>query len=399
VNVHRERTIRTAVLSRAARRERTTLATTFAGGALSYWLTVFPRVCIHVARWRRLARAIPDPELRRLALASLAKRGNIEGAAAFAAFVPRARRAEVTLATCAFQAAYNLLDILGEQPSEDPIADGRRLHEALLYALACPLACAPEGGPFRVPPVMGGPREGDADAQPRDWYELHPLHDDGGYLQALLDECRSALRELPAYEAVALAARAAAERIVAFQSLNLSEAQGDHTALERWAREATPAGTGLTWWETAAAAGSSLGVYVLIAAAAAAEVDDGEIAACGDAYFPWIGALHSLLDSLVDSHEDAAAGHRSLTAYYDSPQQAATRMTWIAEQAMRAARALPHGTRHTVILAAMIGNYVSTPQTGASGAPGLAEGALAVTGPLRGPTLLVFKLRRLRRTH
>jgi hypothetical protein len=74
-------------------------------------------------------------------------------------------------------------------------------------------------------------------------------------------------------------------------------------------------------------------------------------------------------------------------------------MTWIAEQAMRAARALPRGTRHTVILAAMIGNYVSAPQTGASGAPGLAEGALAVTGPLRGPTLLVFKLRRLLRTH
>ena len=45
-------------------------------------------MCIHIARWQRLAQRIPDPELRRLALAALAKRGNIEGAAAFAAFAP-----------------------------------------------------------------------------------------------------------------------------------------------------------------------------------------------------------------------------------------------------------------------------------------------------------------------
>ena len=37
-------------------------------------------------------------------------------------------------------------------------------------------------------------------------------------------------------------------------------------------------------------------------------------------------------------------------------------MRWLAEQAMRVAQELPHSRRHTVILAAMIGNYLSTPE-------------------------------------
>ena len=101
------------------------LLATFVHAAFSYWVTVFPRVCFHIARWQHRARRIPDPVLRQLALAALAeKRGNIEGAAAFAAFAPTSRRGKVTKATSAFQAAYNLLDMLGEQPSADPVRDG-----------------------------------------------------------------------------------------------------------------------------------------------------------------------------------------------------------------------------------------------------------------------------------
>lgn len=345
------------------------LAATFTRAACSYWLTVFPRVCVHVARWRRMARRIPDPELRRLALAALEKRGNIEGAAAFAAFAPARRRARVTTATSAFQAAYNLLDMLGEQPSPDPIRDGRRLHEALVYAL-------------------------DPHAAPLDWYEHHPQREDGGYLSHLVEQCRTAFASLPSHTLVGSHARAGAARIVAFQSLNLSESQGDHTGLERWASDATPPGTELRWWETAAAAGSSLGVHALIAAAAQTRLWTHEVAALDRAYFPWIGGLHSLLDNLIDKREDEAAGHRSLVEYY-GPQRAAQRMSWLAERAERAARELPHGRRHSVILAAMIANYLSTPEAQSAQLAPVSEAVLATTGPLATPTLLVFKLRHL----
>lgn len=363
MNTHRGKTIRRATHNRAA------LAATFAHAALSYWLTVFPRVCLHVARWRALARRIPDPVLRQLALEALAKRGNIEGAAAFAAFAPRACRARATKATSAFQAAYNLLDMLGEQPSPDPVVDGRRLHEALVYAL-------------------------DPAATPLDWYEHHPKRDDGGYLDELLQECRSAFVSLPSHAVAGPSARAAAARIVAFQSLNLSESQGDHAGLERWARAATPPGTGLQWWETAAAAGSSLGVHALIAAAAETRLDAQEVAALERAYFPWIGGLHSLLDNLIDKHEDEAAGHRSLVEYY-GPLRAAQRMRWLAEEATQVARELPHGRRHVVILAAMIGNYLSTAEAHSPELEPVSESVLATIGGLERPTMLVFKLRHL----
>ena len=113
--------------------------------------------------------------------------------------------------------------------------------------------------------------------------------------------------------------------------------------------------------ETAAAAGSSLGVHALIAAAAEKRLDAREAKLLEQAYFPWIGGLHSLLDNLIDKHEDEAAGHRSLVEYY-GPQRAAERMRWMAEQAVRLAAALPHSRRHTVVLAGMIGNYLSTPE-------------------------------------
>jgi tetraprenyl-beta-curcumene synthase len=338
--------------------------------ALRYWLTVFPSVSRGLRHWEDRAKQIPDPALRRIALDSLRKRGNIEGAAAFAAFAPRARRAAVVRALVAFQAAYNYLDMLSEQPHEEAIANGRRLHEALLVAL-------------------------DPSADQLEYYAHHPQHDDGGYLQEMIDTCRTALSTLPSYAAVAKSARIAAERIVTFQSLNVGKTQGDHDALSRWAREETPSGADLEWWETAAAAGSSLGVHVLIAAAADSELRQADIAEIDDAYFPWIGALHSLLDNIVDRQEDAITDQRSLVEYYASPAQAAARLQMLAVKAVGCARALTRGERHAIILAAMAGNYLSTPEANAPDVEALSQSVLKAIGDLATPTLLVFKLRRL----
>lgn len=359
-----------AFISSPHARNRAGLRATFIKAAFTYWTGVFPRVGAHVARWERLAQRIPDPELRRLVLDALReKRTNIEGAAAFAVLAPRGQRARLTHALSSFQAAYNLLDMLGEQPSPDPVADGQRLHEALLCAL-------------------------DPGCSPLDWYEFHPQRDDGGYLNGLLVECQQAVAGLPSYQAAAALARSAAARIVAFQSLNLSESQGDHAALEQWAHAATPAGSGLQWWETAAAAGSSLPVYALLAAAAESRLDRHDAQAVERAYFPWIGGLHSLLDNLIDKHEDEAAGHRSLVEYY-GPQAAAQRMRWLTGQAFDAAHALPRANGHLVVLMGMIGSYLSVAEARTAALQPVASAVLGAAGPLVKPTLLVFKLREL----
>ncbi len=355
---------------------RVALAASFAGAARRYWLGVFPRVCVERRRRRARALEIPDQLLRATALDAQRKWGNVEGAAAFAAFVPLRHRAAAARAMTCYQAAYNYLDMLGEQPSADPAANGRRLHSALLVAL--------DPDPGGTPHL--------------DYYEHHPQRDDGGYLTEILDTCRAALATLPSYSVLAPAARRAAERIVAFQSCNTGELQGDLQALERWARAETPPESDLRWWETAAAAGSSLCVYALIALAAepdlAVSLTSSEaVQAVQDAYFPWIGALHSLLDNLVDAAEDRATGQHSLIGRYASPQEAAARMRWLAERSLHAARTLPNARAHTLLLAAMASFYLSTPEAATPEAQPVAR---AVLGALDGPAdlaMLVFRAR------
>jgi tetraprenyl-beta-curcumene synthase len=352
------------------------LVSSFLDAASRYWLTVFPRARWGLRHWRDRAGQIPDPTLRQLALDSLRESGNIEGAAAFAAFAPRAHRGAVVRALVAFQAAYNYADLLSEQSHEQSheetvVANGRRLHQALLMAL-------------------------DLSASQPDYYAHYPQCEDGGYLRAMVDACRAALSTLPSYAAVAESAHRAAERIVVFQSLNVGKAQGDHEAFARWARrETATSGTDLEWWETAAAAGSSLGVHVLIAAAADGALERAKIVALDDAYFPWIGALHSLLDNLIDRQEDARTNQHSLVGYYASSERAAARLQMLAVEAMDRARALPRGSRHAIIVAAMVGNYLSTPEAKAPDVRAISQNVLEAIGDLASPTLLVFRLRRL----
>ncbi len=82
----------------------------------------------------------------------------------------------------------------------------------------------------------GAGTEGGAGAGSPDYYASYPRREDNGYLAELVETCRMSLATLPAYAAAA--PRRAAERIVEFQSSNLSRSQGEHDAFERWAREA-----------------------------------------------------------------------------------------------------------------------------------------------------------------
>ena len=267
----------------------------------------------------------------------MGKVGNIEGAALFATLAPAASRSAAVRAMVAFQTAYNYLDALSEQPSSDPVANADRLHQALLCALH-------------------------PDVEQLEYYECYPGDDDdGGFLTDLVKACRDALRELPSFAVVAPVAREAAGRIVDFQTLNLPERSGGHDALKSWANESTPKES-LEWWEAAAGAGSSLAVHALIAAAASPDLDMYDARAVAKAYYPWGGAAHSLLDSLVDRDEDRERGQRSLLDYYLMPAHAADRLSVLASRACEAAERLPNPAGHRVILTAMCSYYLSAPE-------------------------------------
>ncbi len=354
----------------APARSQLALASAFAGAASRYWLDIFPLVGRELRHWRERARQIPDPVLRRLALLTQrAERGNLEGAAAFAVLVPRVHRERVVRAVVAFQAIYDYIDTLAEQPSAAPVANGRQLHLALLTAL-------------------------DPGGDHPDYYEHNCVSRDNGYMTHLIDTCRFAFGALPSHASVAEPALRSARRMIAYQSLNHG-AQGDaRRALAGWAAGLTPAGTGLRWWETAAGAASSLTVFALIAAAAQPALRVGEAAATERAYFPWIGALHVLLDSLIDRHDDIEAGQHCLIDHYASAEETAARLSAIAARAMRATELLPKSVQHATILAAMSSFYLSAPTTSTPAALIPAQRVLETMGTLAAPTMAVLRARR-----
>jgi tetraprenyl-beta-curcumene synthase len=354
----------------APTRSHLAVASVFAGAASRYWLGVFPLLARELRHWHDRATAIPDPVLRRLALITQkTEQGNLEGAAAFAVLAPRAHRARVVRAVVAFQATYDYIDMLAEQPSADPIANGHQLHLALLTAL-------------------------DPEREHRDYYAHAAGSRDNGYMRNLIDRCRFAFGALPSHASVAEPALRCAKRMVTYQSLNHGAPSDTRGTLATWAADLTPASAGLHWWEAAAGAASSLAVFALIAAAAQPTVGAGEANATESAYFPWIGALHVLLDSLIDRSEDIAAGQHCLVDHYVSAEEAASRLGAIASQAAQAAELLPRGGQHATILAAMTSFYLSDPAASTPASIHVAEAILAQMGPLATPTMAVLHARR-----
>src|SRR5262249_18733676 len=151
---------------------------------------------------------------------------NLEGSAAFAAFVPRGVRGAVIRALVAFQTIFDYVDSLAEEPAADPVANGRALHEALLVAVT----------PGRPHP---------------DYYAHHAPGDEGGYLRELVARCRDALVRLPSHGAVLEPLQRAVQRMIAYQTLIHGDGALAHAPLAAWARRATPQGSDLRWWETA----------------------------------------------------------------------------------------------------------------------------------------------------
>lgn len=342
-------------------------STAFLRAAIRYWGRVFPFACREIRGWERHARAIPDPRLKAVALRALRdERGNLEGATAFAAFVGCSHRRTVARAAIAFQAAYDYVDAVSEQTESRWDGNTRQLHKALMIAVN------PE-----LPHL--------------DYYALEISGNDGGYLAGLVDGCRDSLALLPSLTQVAESIRRATNRIIDYQDFN--HRRDGSWLFASWAERETPPGKDLRWWETGAAAGSSLVVFALMAAGAERGVVQEHVSGLVDAYFPWIGALHTLLDSLIDEEEDEMTHQRCLIEFYSSREEAASRMQILVAGARRRALALVDGECHMMILAAMVSFYLSLPQAARLSVKPSSRRVLAALGDYARPPMLVLRAR------
>lgn len=306
----------------------------FLSAAVRYWTSVYPFVCREIGAWQRRAQVIPDPVLRALAVSALrTERGNLEGATAFAVFTPRTQRRAVVRAMVAFQAAYDYVDAVSEQPWQHRPQDSTAcLHNSLAVA---------------VDPGLGH----------IDYYTHSPHKEDGQYLHDLVSRCRDELTSLPAIAVATAALRRAAERIEIYQRANHARGSSLDRHRDYWTATGVPQESGLAWWEVAAAAGSSLTVFALMALVSRTGAEGSRVTAIEQAYFPWIGALHTLLDSFVDRREDAEAGQSSLIDYYRSEDEAGARLETLAFHTAERASLLER--HHRLVLSAMASFYLS----------------------------------------
>jgi tetraprenyl-beta-curcumene synthase len=293
-----------------------------------------PAVARELRAWRRRAAEIPDAEIRQDALGALAgKRGNTDGAALFWT-LPYARSPTLLRLLVTFQIMWDFLDSANERGATQGQANGRSLHLALVDAL-------------------------DSNRSISDYYLLHPWQEDGGYLRALVEACREYCDSLPSYERVrALLVREAIRANVQAINHDLDPTRRD-TTLREWAEREFSAGHEATWFELAGAAGAGLSIYALLVLATEPACTDTDIARVHKAYFPWISAVATMLDSYVDQAEDTANGDHVYVAHYPTPELAKLGMSQLVRRSLIETRSLPDSERHAVIVACMAAMYLS----------------------------------------
>jgi tetraprenyl-beta-curcumene synthase len=302
------------------------------GSAVRELVWGLPLVTRELRRWRAQARAIPDAPLRVDALSSLArKRTHADGAALFS-ILPRHRSPCLLRLLVAYEVVLDFLDNVNEREAED--GDGRQLHLALIEAL--------------------DPREGLSD-----YYRHQRCRDDGGYLRALVESCRSDCAQLPGYARVRQALRRETRRALVLGINHELEPLRRDGALMRWAERECPGYNEASWFELSGAASASLTVHALLALAADSVASESEIQKLLDAYFPWISTTSTMLDSYVDQIEDAAIGGHSYLAHYPSATIATERVGQLVQRSVAGARGLPRGHRHAVIATCMVAMYLS----------------------------------------
>ena len=293
-----------------------------------------PAVAREVAYWRVRAEAIPAPAIREDGLSSLArKRGHTDGAALFC-ILPRARDTNLLRLLVAYEIMWDFLDSVNEHGAERGQANGRQLHLALIDAL-------------------------EPDTPLADYYSHHPWSTDGGYLNNLVGACREACRRLPSFRAVQPLLIQEATRAQVLAINHELDPERRECTLRKWTRQEFPNGHEALWFELTGAASASLTVHALFALATNRSVAHTEIARVHSAYFPWISAATTMLDSYVDQAEDERNGDHSYVAHYPTAEVAARRTAALLERSMREASSLPDGERHVLIVACMAAMYLS----------------------------------------
>jgi len=321
--------------------KKTGIAGSYPRGPLTLMTRVYrhilPGVRLALAGWEEAAARIPDPELKRQALASIhTKKFHCQGGAVYAA-ANLAEKDRLISLIVAFQTISDYLDNLCDRSTSlDPV-DFRRLHQSMLDAVTPELA-------------------------PVDYYAFRSEREDGEYLLQLVETCRRQIAGLPSYEQFAGEIKRLVSLYVDLQVHKHIRKDLREDALARWWEANEQGHPDIRWNEFAAATGSTLGVFMLFLAASQPNADAASASVISRAYFPYICALHILLDYLIDQEEDRRGGDLNFCFYYGGGEETVRRMGFIAAQARAAVQTLPAPLFHRMIIEGLIALYLSDPK-------------------------------------
>lgn len=297
-------------------------------------LQVQPVTHAFLKQWKRRAQTIPDPELRRQALDSIAtKTFHCQGGALYGLLAKEHYKQAIRFIV-AYQTISDYLDNLCDRSTSQDPEDFRALHESMLQALD-------PGQPLT------------------DYYRFRRERDDGGYLASLVGVCREVLGQLANFAQGGPALQKLASLYIDLQVHKHVHKEERLSRLRTWfdAHKATL--PDMAWYEFAAAAGSTLGIFCIVAQLFQPQTSSALIDRTFRAYFPWVQGLHILLDYLIDQEEDRREMDLNFCSYYESSEHMFNRIGFFYSQARRSVFVLPDADFHHFVTRGLLSIYLA----------------------------------------
>ncbi|WP_240452298.1 tetraprenyl-beta-curcumene synthase family protein [Virgibacillus sp. YIM 98842] len=294
---------------------------------------ILPAVRKELSYWENRAKKIPNKELRTQALASIAsKRFHCHGGSVYALLAGQKWRQALRFIV-AYQTISDYLDNLCDRSTSLDPDDFRLLHHALRDAL-----------------TPGNER--------KNYYALRKDQEDAGYLSDLAATCQNMLAGVENYPSIR-------EHVYRLERLYEDLQVHKHVRederiprLTRWFEKERNPELDLTWYEFAAAAGSTLGIFCLVSYAMGGNMEKERAAAVHAAYFPYIQGLHILLDYYIDQEEDKAEGDLNFCHNYPNQEQMKERFLHFINQANKRVQNLPDSYFHEMVHQGLVGLYL-----------------------------------------
>lgn len=299
---------------------------------------VFPLVDQELNIWKKAASDGIDTVLSQQALASIEKKAfHAQGGAIYSLYTKQVNPSLIKFIV-ALQTISDYLDNLCDRVGLEDHTAFLQLHRAITDAL-------------------------DPSDTFSDYYANYPYRNDGGYLHQLVASCKSYIIHLPKYSLVQQEVMSLGKLYGEMQSYKHISSMRRENALNAWAQHYLSSFPGLSTWEFSAAAGSTLGIFLLCALASDENLTKLEVQAVMDAYFPWVCGLHILLDYFIDQREDLSTGDLNFVSYYQDTDIKKERLQWFLQQSLDKVLSLKNPTFHLTVIEGLLAMYFSDPKT------------------------------------